>query len=73
MSRAMDAPERVSSIPLPESTVRELSVAASCDPRTCKKVLRGRRVLPMTRARVVKVEERGLRHLLPPEAPGGVR
>jgi hypothetical protein len=70
----MYAPDRVSSVPLPESTVRELSVAASCDPRTLKKVLRGQPVLPMARARVVRVlEERGLRHLLPDEAPGGVR
>jgi hypothetical protein len=53
---------------LGESTVRELSVLASCDPRSLRKVLRGESVLPMTRARVVKVlAERNLLHLVPAE------
>lgn len=53
--------------------VREISVAASVDPKTVVRVLAGHNTRPMPRARIVKaLNAAGLGHLAPAEElPGG--
>jgi len=55
---------------LPISIVRELSVAASADPRSVQRVLRGERVRGMADGRIRRAL--AVRGLLPPQsAPSG--
>jgi hypothetical protein len=55
--------------PLPSPELRAIAVAASVDPRTVAKVLRGGRVLALPRGRVVaELKRRGLSFPTPREA-----
>jgi hypothetical protein len=50
---------------LPTHTVRKLAVDSDSDPRSVEKVLRGERVLPLTRSRIEKaLRAAGYGHLL---------
>jgi hypothetical protein len=51
--------------PLPAHLIRVVSVEATADPRTVRKVLLGRPVSPLARDRVLRaLETRGLLHLV---------
>lgn len=55
----------VNQAPLPASVAREVAVAASVDPRTLRRYLRGASVANMCACRISRaLKERGLEHLI---------